>query len=73
MFLFFNLAALSGRIDRIHSHTGRISMENGKKLYTSPNLTIHGNVEEITQGFSVGEHLDATFTAGTPRGDLGFS
>ncbi len=44
-----------------------------KKLYVSPTITVLGDIEAITLGFSVGEHLDADFPTGTPRGDLTFS
>lgn len=33
-----------------------------KKPYTTPELTVHGDVEEITQGSALGENLDAGFT-----------
>ena len=48
-------------------------MELGKKVYASPRLTVYGDVEEITQGFSIGDHLDAAFPAGTKIGSLTFS
>jgi hypothetical protein len=44
-----------------------------KKIYTTPKLTNHGNVEVLTQGSRDGESLDQSFPAGTPRGNLRFS
>ena len=48
-------------------------METGKKIYTSPKLTVHGDIEEITQGFSTGEYTDADFPIHTKLGDVTFS
>jgi len=48
-------------------------MKDGKKPYDSPKLILHGDIEEITQGMSTGQQLDATFTVGTFRGSLTFS
>jgi hypothetical protein len=48
-------------------------METAKKVYTSPKLIVHGNIELITKGFNVGTHLDAPFNQGTPKGDITFS
>lgn len=48
-------------------------MNTGKKLWALPKLTVLGDVEEITLGFSVGEHLDATFPTGTLKGNITFS
>ena len=48
-------------------------MESGKKVYTSPKLTVHGDIEEITQGFATGEWTDAAFPVHTKFGDLTFS
>ena len=44
-----------------------------KKSYNKPELTVHGNVEVLTQGGQTGDQLDADFVAGTPRGRLTFS
>lgn len=44
-----------------------------KKLYSSPRLIIHGNVEDVTRGNAKGSHLDRTFVEGTPGEDLTFS
>ena len=44
-----------------------------KDEYETPNLTVHGSIETITQGASEGTILDATFPVGTPFGDLTFS
>jgi hypothetical protein len=41
-----------------------------KKPYTSPKLTVFGDVEVITKGGTTGDFLDAAFPAGTPRGRL---
>lgn len=48
-------------------------MEHGKKVYTSPKLTVYGDIESITQGFSVGDHLDVSFPVMTSKSDLTFS
>lgn len=42
-----------------------------KKPYTTPKLTVHGDVEEITQGSLVGEDLDAGFTTNSATGPGG--
>ena len=41
-----------------------------KKGYTTPKLTIHGDVDAITLGTELGESLDGAFTtsANNPRG-----
>lgn len=44
-----------------------------KKSYIKPQLTVHGNVEVLTQGQSTGKKLDAAFPVGTDFGDLTFS
>ena len=44
-----------------------------KKSYERPTLTLHGDIESLTQGSSTGPVTDATFPAGTPRGDVTFS
>lgn len=41
-----------------------------KEPYTTPELTVHGDVEAITQQNRVGTRLDATFQSGTPISDL---
>ncbi|TKA94277.1 lasso RiPP family leader peptide-containing protein [Cereibacter changlensis] len=41
--------------------------------YEAPKLNVHGSLEDMTQGSSVGNSLDASFPVGTPRGDLTFS
>lgn len=49
-------------------------MKNTKKAYSAPKLTVHGDVEAVTQKVSkTAENLDATFPSGTPRGLLTFS
>ena len=47
--------------------------DNMKKAYTTPELTVHGNVEEITLGNSSGKYLDAAFPVDTAFSDLTFS
>jgi hypothetical protein len=37
-----------------------------KKIYTPPKLTVHGDVEVITQGNELGEDLDAAFSVNIP-------
>ena len=37
-----------------------------KKAYTQPQLTVHGNVEILTQGTKSGLNLDSNFALGTP-------
>ena len=44
-----------------------------KKTYTTPELTVHGSVEEITLGNKTGNSLDKNFPSGTPFGQLTFS
>ena len=44
-----------------------------KKAYTTPELTVHGNVEEITLGNAHGNFLDANFPVSTPFSHLTFS
>lgn len=44
-----------------------------KTAYEAPELTVHGALEDLTQGGSVGSALDAAFPVGTPFGDLTFS
>jgi hypothetical protein len=47
--------------------------ETGKAQYESPELTVHGTFESLTQGFATGIQLDASFPSGTPVVDLTFS
>jgi hypothetical protein len=44
-----------------------------KKSYVTPQLFAYGSIVTLTQSASDGDHLDATFNAGTPRGDITFS
>ncbi|MBW4612038.1 MAG: hypothetical protein KME21_01905 [Desmonostoc vinosum HA7617-LM4] len=48
-------------------------MNNHKKPYTQPKLTIYGEVEVLTQGNSDGADLDKDFPTGTPKSNLTFS
>ena len=48
-------------------------MKPKKKEYTRPELTIYGDVRDITKGSSDGLFTDADFPARTPAGDLTFS
>ncbi|MEM7758995.1 MAG: lasso peptide [Cyanobacteria bacterium P01_A01_bin.40] len=41
-----------------------------KKAYNRPQLTVHGNIETLTQATSSGSVLDASIPAGTPVIDL---
>ncbi|MDQ1484807.1 MAG: hypothetical protein QOJ62_500 [Actinomycetota bacterium] len=42
-------------------------------MYVAPEITEIGTVRELTLGGQDGQDLDATFPAGTPRGQLTFS
>jgi hypothetical protein len=42
-----------------------------KKVYTAPKLTVHGDVEKITQGDDIGEELDAGFTTNATNAGRG--
>ena len=44
-----------------------------KKTYATPTLTNIGSVRELTMGNKVGDGLDATFPAHTPKSSLRFS
>ncbi len=48
-------------------------MDIVKKTYNTPELTVYGDVREITQGGASGLALDADFNAGTSFSDLTFS
>ena len=41
-----------------------------KKAYTQPKLTVHGNVEVLTQQTTTGNALDADAKKGTPLSEL---
>jgi hypothetical protein len=41
--------------------------------YQKPSVSDYGTLQELTAGTATGEHLDAEFPAGTPRGSLTFS
>lgn len=48
-------------------------MQNEKKVYTTPELIVHGDVSELTQANDPNaDQLDADFPAGTPKKDLTF-
>jgi hypothetical protein len=48
--------------------------ERVEKLeYETPNLTVHGSIETITQAAGFGDTLDADFPRNTPNSDLTFS
>lgn len=34
-----------------------------KKTYSTPEIKVHGDVEDITRGQAIGENLDAGFTS----------
>ncbi len=44
-----------------------------KEEYETPQITVHGSLEAITQGQSRGRFLDAAFPALTPFDELTFS
>ena len=44
-----------------------------QKPYTTPELTVYGDVEDITQYTGSGSNLDQTFTGGTHNSHLTFS
>ena len=44
--------------------------EVDKKPYSPPQLTVHGDVEELTLGSLCGNVLDAAFPAGTNFANL---
>jgi hypothetical protein len=44
-----------------------------KKDYVTPQLFAYGSIVTLTQSATDGDHLDAAFAAGTPRGDITFS
>lgn len=44
-----------------------------KKTFVSPKLTVHGDVEVITLGFSTGDWTDRVFPIQTPKPQLTFS
>jgi len=49
-------------------------MENNKKKpYASPELIVHGDVENLTKGTAAGNFTDAAFPAHTPKSKLTFS
>ena len=43
-----------------------------KKTYSAPKLVVHGDVQTLTQGNSVGDYTDATFPVNTPTKDITF-
>lgn len=48
-------------------------MSHSTPAYVAPVLTVHGKLEDLTQGASTGSALDAMFPIGTPVSDLTFS
>ena len=50
-------------------------MKGGKKagVFEKPEVTDLGSLVELTSMMSDGERTDATFPAGTPKGELTFS
>lgn len=44
-----------------------------KQCYEEPKLVEVGSFEALTEGNATGSHLDASFPAGTDKGDLTFS
>lgn len=51
----------------------KTASKNVSPKYEAPRLTVHGSIEQITQGASTGSALDAAFPIGTTFGDLTFS
>lgn len=51
----------------------KIASKNVIRKYEAPSLTVHGSIDQITQGASTGSSLDAAFPIGTAFGDLTFS
>ncbi len=45
-------------------------LEEVKKRYAPPTLTVHGDVAEITKASLIGGHLDADYSAGTTTGPI---
>lgn len=45
-------------------------MDKEKKIYSTPELIVYGDLTDITQAGQSGGWLDADFTAGTPIGDI---
>ena len=41
-----------------------------KKPYEAPEMTVHGSLEDLTQGNKNRPRLDATFVTGTPIADV---
>jgi len=61
-------------LDNQHGDQMKIEkVETEKKEYIAPELTVHGDVEVITLGFTTGGHLDASFPTGFPTPGLTFS
>ena len=48
-------------------------LKSEQKPYTTPELTVYGDVEDITQFTGSGGNLDQTFTGGTHNSQLTFS
>jgi hypothetical protein len=44
-----------------------------KSTYTTPKLTVHGDIRKLTQGNLSGAFTDKDFPAKTPTKDLTFS
>jgi hypothetical protein len=44
-----------------------------KKVYSTPKVTVYGNVERITQGNQSGDYTDQAFPVKTAFKDLTFS
>jgi hypothetical protein len=51
---------------------GQVGEEVGEE-YVAPAIIPQGDLNEVTQGGTSGNYLDASFGAGTPRGGLTFS
>lgn len=47
--------------------------ESEKRPYTSPQITVHGDIEVITLGSAQGNFTDAAFPINTPFRSLTFS
>lgn len=48
-------------------------MKPEKKAYKTPDLTLYGNIRDITKGSSAGTITDAAFPMGTQFNEITFS
>jgi hypothetical protein len=50
-----------------------MTIETGKAQYETPELTVHGTFEALTQSLGAGSQIDKDFPAHTKVKDLTFS